>query len=169
MRLGDDAAGQAPAGVVVMALRAGEIELAAPLGIQRRPAGEGRRQAWILRRGHRRAARLVGDEGGQRQQGLAFPRQRAGAAGRAMRDDPPGQVDGRARRPIPGRIARRHPAHRRRIAMASGTALRPKRLALQHPQHAGIGAVIGLHRLGIARHVREAGTAFTLLPLRQGR
>src|SRR5262249_2504133 len=53
----------------------------------------------------------------------------------------------------------------RRVAMTAGARLRagrrlvPQRLAVEHRQHAGIGAVVLLHRLGLAAHEGGAGAA----------
>ena len=44
--------------------------------------------------------------------------------------------------------------------LPAAPALRvPQRLAVEHPQHAGIGGVVVLHRAGLARHEVVAGVA----------
>ena len=47
------------------------------------------------------------------------------------------------------------------LARRAGLAV-PQLLAVEHPQHAGIGGVVVLHRLGVRRHEAVAGPALGL-------
>ena len=80
------------------------------------------------------------------------------------------QVDGTAERLVEGRIAGRDALHAgARVIVAIGTGLGrradlvlPQRLAVEHPQHAGIGGIVVLHRLGVRRHEAETGASLCL-------
>ena len=77
------------------------------------------------------------------------------------------EVDGLPEHLVVGRITRRHALHAAaRVTVAIGAGLArcaclaiPQRFAVEHPQHAGIGRVVILHRLGIGRHERVTGPA----------
>ena len=80
------------------------------------------------------------------------------------------QIDGPAERLVEGRITRRDTLHAgARFVMAVGAGLVrgallafPQRFAIEYPEHAGIGGIVVLHRLGVRRHEAVAGTAFGL-------
>src|SRR5437762_77636 len=75
VRLRDGRAGKALIPIVVMAVRAGEIELALSLQKQLASFGDKRLKLWIALRHDRHAARLLSQECGERQQLTAFVRQ----------------------------------------------------------------------------------------------
>ena len=80
------------------------------------------------------------------------------------------QIDGPAERLVEGGIAGRDALHAgARIVVAVGAGLVrgaglafPQRFAVEHPEHAGIGGVVVLHRLGLRRHEAVAGAALGL-------
>ena len=77
------------------------------------------------------------------------------------------QIDGAAERLVEGGIMRGDALHAgARIVVAIGAGLVrgaglavPQLLAVEHPQHAGIGGVVVLHRPGFRRHEAVAGAA----------
>ena len=86
--LADALGPQALAPVLLVALRAGEIELALPLVVERAARLEERPRRAVDRDAHRQAARLMRDQRGQRQQRLGFVGERRGllALGAAVLD-----------------------------------------------------------------------------------
>jgi hypothetical protein len=165
MALGDQRRAQAAAGAFVVALRAGQFQLTDPLPEQRFAARQVGLQPRVTRRGDGQAARLHPDEGFQRQQvrvlrwqlGLALLPLTAKVDARA-------QVDRTAQGFVPARVARRHAAHRRRLAVAAGARpgrggrrAPPQLFAFLHEEHGGVQAVVPLHRLRRGTHVVEPG------------
>src|SRR5262249_18010668 len=156
-RLRDRRAGELLLPIVVVALCAGEIELALSAKEGRPPGLEERARALVDRDRDRHPARLTADISTERQQLLALGRKR----GRLLLLGPADvdallEADRPPTRRIERRVARRHALHARaRVAMAvgagfcraAGLAL-PRRLAVEHRQHAGIGSVVVLHRAG---------------------
>ncbi len=168
MRLRDHGAGELLPGVVVVAVGAGEIQLADALAVKRLATLAEGREPGIVRRSDRHAARLLADIGGQREQFPAFPRKRRCLLlGFATGVDPALQVERTLMLGAKGWIARRDALHAgRRILMTVGAGLvgtaglrAPERFAIEHRQHAGIGGVVLLHRLRLAAHEVEAGAA----------
>src|SRR5262245_51227641 len=159
MRLRNDAAGQALAPIVVVALRARKVELALP-AIERLAPGrnEGRR-GLILADGDRHAARLAGDVCGDREElpGLVGPRRRflpLGAANVALLL----KIDRNFLYPcfLYPRVAGRHAFH---ACMAGGAcdASRPllpvpQRFAVEQRESRRTGGLVILHRARLAAH-----------------
>src|SRR5580700_5262785 len=139
MSLGDDVAGEPLAPVVVVASRAGEIELALA-AVEEIAAGGGERcEPRVRRRGDRHAAGLARHEGRKRQQLRALEAQRRRLLALAAADvDLPFEIDRTPARGVEGRIARRDALHALRgiaVAVGAGAAggaslLVPQRLAV---------------------------------------
>src|SRR5436190_9526372 len=177
MALRDRRAGELPAGVVVMAIGAGEVQLTLPALVEIgsfRPQG---RKPRIARRRDRLAARLQGDIGAERQQAVAFGGKRVGLlARRAAEIDPALEIDRLAGFRSDRRIARRHALHAgRRIAVTVGTGFsggaglfRPRRRAGLNEQHRRVGGVVVLHLLQGRAHVLVARAAAISLRQREG-
>src|ERR1700676_4678393 len=95
---------------------------------------------------------------------------------RATQIDALFQIDRASKHFVVGGIARRHALHARAcviVAIGAGLARRaglalPQRFAIEHPQHAWIGGVVILDRLGIRRHEGVAGPPLALLNLGGG-
>ena len=116
----------------------------------------------------RQAARLARDVGGQRQQLAALP-----GEGRGLLPVGAAHVDAllESDRPSLGgverRMARGHALHARpgiAVAVGAGAAggaglPAPQRRPLEHPEQAGIGGVVVLHRARLAAHEVVAGAA----------
>src|SRR5450631_366803 len=89
---------------------------------------------------------------------------------RAFEVDALFEIDRPAELAVERRIARGDALHAcLRIAVTVGAGfaggaagLGPERYTLLHPEHAGIGGVVILHRPGLRRHERGAGTARVL-------
>src|SRR5262245_46456745 len=168
MRLRDRRAGELFLPVVVVTLRAGEIELA-PAAMEGRAAGfEERASALVDRDLDRHAARLLRHVGGECEQFLALGCQRARLLLIAPADvDPLVEVDGPPASCVEGRVPRRDALHAfARVAMAVGASLArgaslalPQRLAIEHPEHARIGGVLILHRSRFRTHELVTGLA----------
>ncbi len=120
MALRDRRAGKLLAPIVVVALRAGEIELALALYEHRAAGFQKRPYPRVIRDVDRHAARLLPDIGCERQQLLAFE----GKRGRALllsaaHIDPLFEIDRAAAHRVECGIARRHAFHARaRVAVA---------------------------------------------------
>ena len=157
MALRDRAAAQAPAGLRVMAVGAGQVELADALTEKRAAALARRVQPRILRRRQRQAARLQGDIGLQAERAcsrraaqrrgcsLLPARARCAGAGRpaaAARCRRPGSAPPRRA----STRAHRHGSWRRSGRVAPVGAV-PQLLAFLHPQHARVERIVALHRL----------------------
>ncbi len=151
-----------------MALRAGEIELALPARERRAAVLDELSRVLVVGDRDRLAARLPADEGGERQQLLALVSERLLLLPiRAAHVDALLEIDRPAERRAERRIARGDAFHagrarrhgsRRRTWRRRRLAV-PQRLAVEHPQHAGVGGVVVLHRAGLARHEVVAGLA----------
>jgi len=161
VRLRNEVAREPPAPVVVMTLAAGQIEL--PLApVEGGATGiEERLRPLVDRDLDRQAARLARDVGGQREQLPPLPGER-----RRLLPVGAAEVDAllETERPSPRgverRMARGDALHARPgIAVAVGAGAAggaglpvPRRSALEHPQHPGIGGVVVLHRADLAAH-----------------
>jgi hypothetical protein len=147
------------AGTPIMQLRdaaAQQVQLTLPAVEQLAPQSEKWLQLGIVLRRNRRAARLVGDKGGQSEKVLALRGERLGTLGLAAAPvDPPFEIQRAGEPRLKYRVARRHPLHAGSgIAVTVGAGSlgdfglgRPQSLSLQYPQHSGIGRVV-LHRPG---------------------
>src|ERR1700687_2377567 len=154
-----------------MAIRAAEVELAlSSLEKVASPGDEGL-EPRVVPGIDGNAARVLCDECGERHQVVAFVRKRRRLLmPRAAQIDALLQIDGTSKLPVEGGIAGRDAFHAgARVVMTIGAGLTrrssfafPHRLAVEHPQHAGIGSIVVLHRLCIRRHEAEAGSAFGL-------
>src|SRR5215211_966923 len=160
MTLRDRIAGQALAPIVIVALTAGETELALA-AIKQRTAGVEKLDHAIRRDADRDAARLPPHVGGEREQLLALVRERWRLLLLGAADiDALLEINRPAARRIKGRITRGNAFHARpRVAVAVGARLVgrtrlgvPQRLAVEHPERARVGGVVVLHRLGLAAH-----------------
>src|SRR6266851_9940155 len=168
LRCSDPSACELLAPVVVVALRAGEIEL--PLAAREHVAAgvEERLRALVVRDLDRHPARLQPHIGREREQLLAFERERRRPLPvRAAEVDSAFEIDRPSAPDIEGGIARRHALHAR-LGVAVAIAARfagvavlaaPQRLAVEHPQRAGIAGVVVLHGAGVAAHELIAGFA----------
>src|SRR5215472_4523802 len=168
MRLWHDVAGELLAPVVVVALRAGHVDLPLPQLVQRAALRDERREPRVDRLRDRQAARLAADESGERQQLVALELQRRRILPvTALEIDALLEVDRAAKALVERRIARGHALHAlRRVAVAIGAgfvgAARlgvPERLAVEHPERRRIGRVVVLHGLAVAAEVFVAGAA----------
>src|SRR6185312_980912 len=157
--------------IVVMAIGASEVELALTLHEEFATFLDERLQFGIVARIDRHAARLIGDEGCEREQVAAFiGKRRRLLMPCAFQIDALLDRDRAAERLVKGGIAHCHALHALPpVAMAVGAGLLgvtgllvPERFAVEHEQHAGIGGVVVLHRAGIRPHEGIAGAA--LLP-----
>src|SRR5262249_42965399 len=167
MALRHDNAGELLARVGVVAVRAGEIELAlAPL-----ENGAARANEWLepgIVAFDREPARLARDGRGEGEEVLALVSQRWCLLLLSPADIDAGlQVNRRGPLGIVGWIARGHTLHgfrRFTVAIGAGAPFRtglgaPQRLAVEHPQHARIGRVVVLHRPGLSTHLLVGGDA----------
>ena len=148
-------------------MHTGEIHLPDTALIQGAPALEMRRRATLDKDPHRHAARLGRHERRQPQQVVGFKRQeRCALTLDAARIETPFQVQQASYPRIPSGVATRHALHRDpRISMAIRTRFFgaactsvPELGAFFHPQHAGIGKVIGLHGTQVCPHVTAPRT-----------
>src|ERR1700721_1565781 len=139
-------------------------EEVAPLGEERFKFGSG-----IGRNRH--AARLFCDVCCQGEQIVFLVRKRIGLLmKRAAQIDALLEVDGASEWLVIGRITRRDAFHAGAgVAMTVGAGLArraclavPQRFAIERAQHAGIGGVVVLHRLGVRSHKGVAGPALSL-------
>src|SRR5579864_3153045 len=88
---------------------------------------------------------------------------------RATQIDALFEIDRTTERLVVGRIARRDALHAAcGIAMTIGAGLAgrallllPQRFAVEHPEHAGVGRLVVLHRPGFRRHEGVAGPALS--------
>src|ERR1044071_9064533 len=162
MRLRNDAAREALAPIVVMALRAREIELALPAIERRAPGFEDGRRGFVPFDGDRHAARLAPHVGGEREPLAALVGQ-----GRSLLPPRAATVDLllEVHRP-PGldlRIARGDAFH---VAVAGGAGdpglpflAAPERFAVEQPEHRGAGSLVVLHGPRFAAHELVARAA----------
>src|SRR5437762_6067686 len=154
-----------------MAIGAAEIELALPLHVERASFGDERRKLRIGAGFDSCALRLPRDKGRERQQlaALEGERRRLLVVG-AARIDALLQIDGAAGCLVESRVARGHAFHAcAGIIVAIGAGLvggtqlaLPKRLAVEHPEHAGVGGILVLHRAGVRLHEVVAGATVGL-------
>ena len=177
VRLRHGVAGEVFAPVVVVALRARQVELALALVECRAALIEEGLEPRIVVRRDRFAARLHGDVGRQRQHLLALVGERL-----CLLILLPGQVDAllevhrAAGSVIECRVARRDALHaglgvavaiRAGFGRSAGLAA-PQGFAVEHRQHSGIAGVVVLHRLVVAAHVLVGRAAFIQRDFRAG-
>ncbi len=169
MSLRDRGAGEVLVPIVVMAIGAGEIELAFALHVEFTPLGDEGRKLRIVTGRNRNAARLLGDVGRERQQVAALEGERLSPLMPApLQIDALFEIDRAAELLVEGRIARRNALHALAgivVAVRAGLVGRaellvPQRFAVEHPEHAGICGVVVLDRLGVRRHEAVARAAF---------
>src|SRR5216683_4399551 len=168
MGLRDRGARKALVPIVVVAIGAGQIELALPPRKELTPLGDEGFKLRIVAGRDRNAARLLGDENGEREEVAALESKWLGLLmPRAFEIDARFEIDRVAQLLVEGRIARRHAFHGGAgVAMAirAGLVRRalfllPQGFAVEHPEHAGIGGVVILDRLGFRRHEAVARAA----------
>src|SRR6202795_2048025 len=171
LSLGDCRAGEVLVPIVVVAIGAAEIELALSLHEQLSAFGNGGFELRVGVAGDGDTARLPRHECGEREQVVALVRQRSRLLmRRAAQIDALLQIDWTASLLVEGGIAGRHALHagaRVFMAIRAGLARRtslavPKRFAVEHPQHAGIGGIVVLHRSRVRRHEAEPRSALSL-------
>ena len=170
--LRDGGAAQLAAGVLVVALRAGQVELAHALGPQALAQGQPGFQAGVLRRvqcgGQRQAARGLGQKGGQGQHlGAIGALQCRPLVALAALVAAAGQRDGARAALVPRRVAGGHGGHAGgRVAAGAGRAtgggLGPQRFAVLHPQLGGVLRVVALQGLQGGAHEVDAAAALGL-------
>ena len=161
MALRNGRAGELLARIVVVAVGAGQVELALPAPVERRALAAERRQARIVGRGDRLAARLQGNVGRKGQQLAAFAGERRGVLlRRPAKIDAAFEIDRLARAGGDRGIARGHALHACRVRVTVGAGLvgragllLPQRLARLHEQHGRVGGVVVLHLLQRRAHV----------------
>src|SRR6516165_3226032 len=161
MALRDGDAGELLAPVVIVAMRAGEIELTlAPLEDAPSRGNEGCEPGVVALDGH--PARLARDIDAEREELLALE----GERGRTLMLGATDvyaffYVDRRAALGVERRVACGHTFHgtgRLTVAVGARASCCPRLrapgdLTIEHPQHAGIGRIFVLHRLRIGAHL----------------
>src|SRR5438477_6588112 len=155
--------------IVVMAIGAGEIELALTLHVQAAAFCDEGLELRIAAGRDRSAAGLLRDERRERQQIADFIGERRGLllAG-AAQIDALLEIDGAAERLVEGGVSGRDTLHAGSdIAMAiraglvsAASLFLPEGFAVERPEHGGIGGVVVLHRHGVRCH--EGGTGAAL-------
>src|SRR5260370_13043900 len=175
MRLRDRRSRQPLVPIIVVAIGAAEIELSLPLHEQLASLGEERFEVGGGGGRDRNGARLARDQGGKRQQTAALVRKRRRLLMvDAAQIDALLQIDGAAERLVERGIAGSDALHGRAgLAVAVGAGLvggaylaLPQRIAVEHPEHAGIGGVVLLHRLGVRGQEAVCGGALALRDIR---
>jgi ferredoxin--NADP+ reductase len=154
--------------IIVMAIAAGKIELALAPHEEIAPLGDERRERGVGTGLNRHPARLLRDERGEREQVVAFVRERRGllVIG-AAKIDALLEIDRATERLVVGGIAGGDALHAGAgIVVAIGTGVvggaglaLPQCLAIEHPEHAGIGGVVVLHGLRVGGHEGKPRTA----------
>src|SRR5258708_16939838 len=141
--------------IVVVAIRASQIELALPLHEQLTSFGDERFELRVGAGDDRDAARLLRDEGCEREQLVAFvSKRRRLLIPRAAQIDALFEIDGTSELLVERRIAGRYTLHAgARLIMAIGAGLSrrtalalPHYLAVWHRHHAGVRRIVILHR-----------------------
>ena len=166
MGLRNYTAGEALAPIVVVALAAGQVQLAFALAEQFFAQIEKRTRLGTGVYRDRQAARLTGDECSQREQFLALPGERLRSlilAAAAV--DPLLEIERAGECRTERRVAGRDTLHALSpVAMAVGAGaaggsdpLGPQLFALQHPQHPRVCGIFVLHRADVGAGEVVAG------------
>src|SRR5712691_6459642 len=163
MALADRLREQALAPVRVVAVAAGEVHLPAALMVRGAAGLEVRARGAFDADGDRHAARLAREVGREREQLIGLVAQGAGThALGAAPVDAALEIEEFSASRIDARVARRDPAHVYfLVAACAGKAFFSRRLAPQllpalHPQHAGVGELVGLQRSQVLTEERRA-------------